>query len=264
MSAAAYIACNLRNASRARGAALALAAPAFALMWAGGVASHWLGWAEARDGRLASLFLALAGLVVLLGARGRGAAASLGWVALLGFAVELAGSRLGVPFGGYSYTAVLQPQLLGVPVVMGFAWMALVAFACDAAGRLRLGVWATAAAGALLTTAADLVIDPLAANQFGYWSWEGGGAYYGVPFSNFVGWFVTAFAACRILAPRQRANPWAGFVGGAVLLFFALTALAHTLLPVALLGFGLCGARLLAAATAGGSSPTPARAREGR
>lgn len=265
MSAAAYIAYNMRNASRARKAALALVAPAFALMWAGGVASHWLGWDEARDGRLASLFLTLAGLVVLLGARGRGAAASLGWVALLGFAVEAAGSRLGVPFGRYEYTAVLQPQLLGVPVVMGFAWMALVAFACDAVGRLRLGVRATAALGALLTTATDLVIDPLAANQFGYWRWEAGGAYYGIPFTNFVGWFVTAFVACRVAAPRLRPNAWAGFVGVAILLFFALIALAHGLLPVALLGFGLCAARLLPAAPAGGSSSgASARARGGR
>ncbi len=125
---------------------------------------------------------------------------------------------------------------------MGPAWMVLVAFASDAAGRLRLRGWKAVLFAALLTTATDLVIDPLAANRLGYWRWAEAGSYYGIPLVNFAGWFLTALVACRITGARR--NSWAGLVGAAIMLFFALLALAHTLPYVALVGFALCLTRL--------------------
>lgn len=235
----------LSPSPRWRRVLLALFVPAFAVLWVGGVASHLSGRESDADGWLASLFLLLAGLIVLLGARTRRDGASLAAVALIGFVAEAVGVRFRVPFGRYAYTGALQPQLLGVPVVMGCAWAALVAFACDAATRLRLPAWGAAAFAALLTTAIDLVIDPLAANRLGYWAWFHRGAYYGIPFTNFVGWFVTALFVCRLFGAHRQRNLWAGIVGTLIILFFALIALAHTLLPVALIGFGLCAARLL-------------------
>ena len=240
------------SAAYARRAALALSVLAFSLLWAGGVAGAWLGRKGEADGPLASLFLLLAGLVVLLGARTRREVLSLASIALLGFAVEAAGVRTGFPFGAYAYTGVLRPQLLGVPVVMGLAWMALVAYACEVAGRLRLPPWLAVVAGALWTTALDLVIDPLAVNRFGYWTWTHGGNYYGIPFTNFAGWFVTALIACRVLTARPRPNFWANFVGTAILLFFAANALAHSLPFVALVGFALCAAGVYVSARSSG------------
>lgn len=230
--------------TRLRRAALAVAVALFGVLWVGGVLSAWLGGASDDDGRLASLFLATAGLVVLLGDGTRTGALRLGAVALTGFAVEAVGVRAGVPFGDYAYNGLLRPELLGVPVVIGLAWMVLVAFASDFAARLRLRPWRAAALAAILTTATDLVIDPLAANRLGYWTWAQGGLYYGIPFTNFVGWFFTALLACRVLGTRGRTNFCAAFVGTAIVLFFALNALANSLLPVALVGLGLCAARL--------------------
>lgn len=228
--------------TRGRRAALAASVLAFAVLWTGGVAGQWLGRARADEGWLASLFLLLAGLIVLLGARARRDALLLVAVALLGFVVELIGARTGLPFGEYAYTGVLRPQLLGVPVVMGCAWMALVAYACELTGRLRLPAWPAAVLGALWTTATDFVIDPLAAHHFNYWTWAHEGAYYGIPFLNFVGWFLTGLLACRLMGSRPHPNFWAGFVGTAILLFFSSIALAHSLLPVALIGFALSAA----------------------
>lgn len=215
----------------------------FAVLWFGGVASAWLGVQRDDAGTLASLFLLTAGLIVLLGERTRRGVLLLACVALLGLLVEAFGVRFGVPFGRYVYTGALQPQLLGVPVVMGPAWMVLVAFASDAAWRLRLRGWRAILFAALLTTATDLVIDPLAANRLGYWRWAEAGSYYGIPLVNFAGWFLTALVACRIKGARE--NSWAGFVGAAIMLFFALLALAHSLPYVALVGFALCLTRLL-------------------
>jgi len=150
--------------------------------------------------------------------------------------------RTGFPFGAYAYTGVLQPQLLGVPVVMGLAWMVLVAYACGVAARLRLPPWLGVLVGALWTTATDLVIDPLAVQRFGYWAWADKGTYYGIPFTNFAGWFVTALLACRVLNAQGRPSFWANFLGAAILLFFAANALARSLPFVALTGFALCAA----------------------
>jgi putative membrane protein len=207
------------------------------------VASAWLGVERDDAGQFASLFLLTAGLVVLSGERTRRGVGLLACVALLGFAFEAVGVRFGIPFGRYAYTDALTPQLLGVPLVMGPAWMVLVAFASDASGRLRLRGWKAYVFAALLTTATDLVIDPLAANRLGYWKWEEAGVYYGVPLVNFAGWFLTALVACRVAGARE--NFWAGLVGAAIVLFFALLALAHSLPYVALVGFGLCLARFL-------------------
>jgi hypothetical protein len=46
--------------------------------------------------------------------------------------------------------------------------------------------------------------------------------------------------ACRIMGARPHENFWAALVGVAIMLFFALLALAHTLPYVALEGFALC------------------------
>ena len=243
MSAQTHAAVRPRALHGLRRAARWTTLAVFVVLWFGGVASAWLGVEREDSGALASLFLLTAGLVVLLGERtGRGGLL-LACVALLGFAFEAAGVRFGVPFGRYVYTEALRPQLLGVPVVMGPAWMVLVAFASDAAGRLRLRGWRAILFAALLTTATDLVIDPLAANRLGYWRWAEAGSYYGVPLVNFAGWFLTALVACRITGARE--NSWAGFVGVAIMLFFALLALAHALPAVALVGFALCLARFL-------------------
>ena len=234
--------------ARARLAALTVAVPLFGVLWVGGVLSQWLGGTRSDEGLLATLFLLTAGLIVMLGEGTTKGISRLVAVALTGFAFEAFGVRFGLPFGEYDYTGVLRPQLLDVPIAIGVAWMVLVAFASDFAGRLRLRTWLAVAFAALLTTATDLVIDPLAAGRLGYWKWAHGGVYYGVPFTNFVGWFVTALVAAGILGVRCRKKFWAAFVGTAIVLFFSLNALAHSLIPVALIGFGLCAARLILAA----------------
>ena len=212
------------------------------MLWVGGILSQWLGSAQDNQGWLASLFLLLAGLLTLLGARTTDDARALVCVALVGFVAEVVGSRFGFPFGSYIYTGALKPQLWGVPIVMSLAWMTLVAHSLDLAAHLRLPAWGLSLIAALWTTAIDLVIDPLAANELGYWRWSQGGIYYGIPAINFAGWFLTSLLACRVAGPRLQPNIWASGVGMAILLFFAFIALANSLLPVALIGFGLFAA----------------------
>lgn len=240
-----------KSTTRLRRAVLAALVPAFALLWVGGVASHWLGGGNRRgQGWMASLFLVLAGLIVLVGGRSWRGTAALACVALLGFGVEAVGSYTGLPFGLYAYTDALQPQLFGVPLMMGFAWMALIAYALELFSRIGWPAWLEVAAAALWTTAIDLVIDPLAANELGYWRRSSVGVYYGIPLTNFAGWFVVSLLACGLFRWRLGQNFMALVVGFAIVLFFTLLALANSLFTAALIGLALCVGQLLLGALA--------------
>jgi uncharacterized membrane protein len=129
--------------------------------------------------------------------------------------VEALGVRTGFPFGIYHYTNTLQPQLPGsVPLAVMFAWM-LVIFGsyswvkrwCEGKRGTRVGA---ALLGALLATALDLAIEPVASHVVLYWVWQTPGPlhYYGVPFANFVAWFVVAFVlmvcVASVFERRQR------------------------------------------------------------
>ncbi|NTU84133.1 MAG: carotenoid biosynthesis protein, partial [Chloroflexales bacterium] len=159
----------------------------------------WIGGALLiLQGTLAGLWLA-----VNFGHRGAIAAA---WVLCLSWLVEHIGATTGFPFGSYTYTGVLQPQILGVvPLAIPFAWV-LTVTAAVGTGELVLGrdgspahrerrvsvtKVLTAASLALLL---DVTIEPFAVNINHYWVWSESAeaSYYGIPASNFVAWFFTS------------------------------------------------------------------------
>src|SRR5690606_9432009 len=72
-----------------------------------------------------SVMLQSAGVLFILreGWGGQRTIASFGAVAILTWGAEWLGSTTGFPFGHYHYTALLQPQLFGVPLLIPLAWM---------------------------------------------------------------------------------------------------------------------------------------------
>lgn len=123
-----------------------------------------------------------------------------------GMAVEWIGVHTGRLFGEYHYSDVLGPLVYGVPVTLGFAWIAVVCNAVlishDFGQRgLRLLLLRAAQAG-FWSVLMDLVLDPVA-HARSFWKWGGGGGFYGVPWSNFGGWLI-AGAALSILLPAVR------------------------------------------------------------
>ena len=122
-------------------------------------------------------------------------------VFLIGWFFETVSLMTGFPVGNYHYTELMAPFLGRVPVsvmpaycVMGYAsWslarllLARTGWTADAV--LRFGVPLLAA---LLMVVWDLSMDPLRATVEGRWVWRGGGAHFGVPLENYLGWaFVT-------------------------------------------------------------------------
>lgn len=235
---------------------------AYAVMWLGGVGGQALTGRPPADAAWASgVFLLLAGLIVMLTSR-PAELAGLAAASLVGFMAEVVGVRHGFLFSPYRYTEVLQPQLFAVPLVMTCAWMVLVAYVRQMLIGLGLTARVEVLAAASWMTAIDLVIDPLAANQLGYWRWSGTGSYYGIPWRNFAGWFMVSLLIFGLVRQRWRPNPWARFTGLSIVLFFTAIALAAGLWLAALIGLGLCALHLaLARADAGlpASSALPAR-----
>lgn len=136
-----------------------------------------------------------------------GLAAVLIW--LCGMAVEWIGVNSGWLFGSYSYSDVLGPLVMGVPVTLGFAWIAVVVNAFLMSGRRRSAGSPSRVARAAETgtwaVLLDLVLDPVA-QQSGYWNWSSAGGFYGVPWSNFLCWFgIGALLSC--ILPQEPLGP---------------------------------------------------------
>lgn len=240
------------NAKRAgnvwRRIALAVLVCAYVVLWVGGVGHYlFVGAVDAGQQWLASAYLFVAGLIVLLAATSRRVILRLVAVAAFGLVFELCGVRYGLPFGRYVYTGVLQPTIFGVPLVMAFAWMVLVAYLKQILLRLNVSAWLGALIAAVWMTTIDLVIDPLAANQLNYWRWVEAGSYYGIPWSNFAGWFVCSLSIFVLFRRQEEWPPnlWHRLTGASIILFFTLIALSFHLFIAALIGFGLCAAEFL-------------------
>jgi Carotenoid biosynthesis protein len=110
--------------------------------------------------------------------------------------------RTGFPFGHYYFTDLMGPKLFQLPILLALAYLGM--------GYLSWGVslsilrlWNRPLAGthivllpivaSFVMVAWDLSMDPVWANLEHAWVWKDGGPWFGVPISNFFGWFLTVY-----------------------------------------------------------------------
>ena len=115
----------------------------------------------------------------------------------------------GFPFGRYYYTDILGPKLFLVPLLVGPAYIGTGYLAWMLA-RIILAVPSSALSGRSVVTVPilasfimvswDLAMDPITATINRQWIWLDGGGYFGVPFSNFMGWYLTVYVFFQIFA----------------------------------------------------------------
>ena len=113
----------------------------------------------------------------------------------------------GFPFGHYHYTS--GPMLFLVPWFIGpsyfptayLAWMVGVVLIGDVRREVS---WFTTVAVPVIGSAVmvmwDLTFDPTASTIKHFWIWEQGGGYFGVPLTNYVGWFFTVYVFLQLFA----------------------------------------------------------------
>lgn len=124
---------------------------------------------------------------------------------IVGFIAEFVGTRTGWVFGGYYFTDVLTPQILGIPIVIPFMWFNLVYIAYVMA---NLMIWRNPVDSstslwnhiqmsffvAMLVTAYDLAADPYMVYVVKAWIMtETDGWWFGQTIHGFFGWLGVSF-----------------------------------------------------------------------
>lgn len=122
-------------------------------------------------------------------------------IVLVSFAAEYIGVHTGQLFGPYFYNpdhAVNGFLWGGVPPLVTFSYISI-GYASYMVARIILGFPGKIKGAALigipvlasmLTTMWDMSFDPIASYVHKIYTWYEGGAYFGVPFRNFTGWFL--------------------------------------------------------------------------
>jgi putative membrane protein len=149
----------------------------------------------------------VAGLLPLIDRR---AALALGALTGYAYAIEFVGIITGIPYGEFVYEVPLGPMLFDiipvglpvffVPLVLN-AYLLVLLLLGGRATPVSIRVPSVIAA----VLAVDLVLDP-AAVSLGFWSYSGG-AFYGVPLTNYAGWVLSATVATLLVDyafPRKR------------------------------------------------------------
>ncbi|WP_227521515.1 MULTISPECIES: carotenoid biosynthesis protein [Bacillus] len=108
---------------------------------------------------------------------------------------EHIGVKYGFLFGNYYYNADFGPQLFGVPITIGFAWVMVIATSLVIATRIvkTKSVWLISLIGSFAAVVMDLIIDPVSYVAKSYWIWVDNGFYYNIPTFNFVSWYGLSF-----------------------------------------------------------------------
>ena len=171
---------------------------------------------------------------------------------VVGNLIENFGVTTGFPFGHYYFTEGMGPKLFHVPVFLGLAYVGMGYVSWVLADIILGESSATArvvrvpALAALIMTSWDLSQDPVWSTVLHLWTWIKGGAYFGVPWSNFFGWLLTTSVIYLCFALMCGAGPPAcgmpehgtcqrsnSSLDWSAITFYALSAAGNVLLLVA-------------------------------
>ncbi|NYF81258.1 carotenoid biosynthesis protein [Granulicella arctica] len=161
-------------------------------------------------------------------------------------AFESISLRTGFPFGHYFFTDLMGPKLFQLPVLLALAYVGM-GYVSWVLALLILGYTSTALSGSRTVTAPiiasfimvawDLAMDQVWATIRHAWIWRDGGAYFGVPVSNFLGWYLTVVVFYLLFAAFLRDRPAPQPVRVSLhwrlpVLFYGVSAVGNLLLAV--------------------------------
>jgi len=179
-----------------------------------------------------------------------------------GLIMEILGLKYGVIFGGHYIYQSNQPTIMSVPSSVVLYWAVFIYTGYCVVNSFL--IWANRekpnlkhnnywllplliVADGLIVVAIDLFMDPLEVYS-GSWRWLEGGAYYGIPVGNFIGWFcvtviaTTVYRSFEYFVPSKEPTYDKSVFVIPVLLYgilslcFAIAAIKNQMFGLALLG----------------------------
>ncbi len=168
--------------------------------------------------------------------------------AVLSMAIEISAIATGFPYGHFGYSELLGFRVFGsVPWTVAFAWTPLVFTAYAAAVLIGRSFVLRLVLTVSFLIAFDLVLDP-GAVRLGFWQYNSGGGFYGVPVSNFAGWAFSAalgFALIEIFVRIRRPllpMPVQLMASGIfIIVFWTAISFFGAMIWPALIGAVICG-----------------------
>jgi uncharacterized membrane protein len=162
------------------------------------------------------------------------------------FTMENIGLATGLPFGKYHFEVGAElPHIGRVPIILGPLWFGMGYFSWVVAGTLldgadrhlngRFNIIVLPIVAAFVMTQWDLVMDPPSSTIAKAWIWHDGGAYFGVPLVNYLGWLLTSWLfyqafALHLSRRRELLQQPKGSIRVfrlAAILFYVCAGLAH-------------------------------------
>jgi uncharacterized membrane protein len=165
---------------------------------------------------------------------------------VVGNIFENVGVRTGFPFGSYYFTDLMGPKLFAVPIQLGLAYLGM-AYLSWTLARVILGNMRGPIAGlrvvtlplvaAFIMVAWDFSQDPVWSTVMHLWIWRQGGPYFGVPVSNFLGWYLTVYVFYQLFALYLQgrstiSDPLPSSYWNMAILFYAVSAAGNILLVI--------------------------------
>ncbi len=152
--------------------------------------------------------------------------------------------RTGFPFGHYYFTGVMGPKVFQLPVLLALAYVGM-GYLSWVVSLLILGYQDRVLQGrrivllplvaSFVMVAWDLSMDPVWANLYRAWVWRDGGSYFGVPVSNFLGWYLTVYLfyqAFALYLRRRAVLPLSPEHWRLPVLFYGVSAAGNLLIAV--------------------------------
>jgi uncharacterized membrane protein len=133
-----------------------------------------------------------------------------------GAACESLSLRTGFPFGHYFFTGFMGPKVLHLPILLVLAYLGI-GYCSWVLSLLILGYRNKPLTGgstialpllaSFIMVLWDLSMEAIWSTVDRAWIWRDGGRFFGVPVSNFLGWYLTAFLFYQAFALYCKAYP---------------------------------------------------------
>ena len=118
------------------------------------------------------------------------------FILIAGWGIEFLGVSTHFPFGSYHYGNVLQPQILQIPVAIGFAWLMIslssLVITLKIIHFFKINKLYNYYIIPILTAIFMLLFDCLMENvapKLDYWTWN----QQNIPIQNYLSWFLLGF-----------------------------------------------------------------------